>query len=170
MKIVELEHTLKNQHLQYLSTWKEEEIVPYISKVSAKNYEEWFKKMLKFKNQEELKHDEVASTLFFLLNDQEEIVGCLHVRHYLNESLLIRGGHIGYGVSPLHRGKGYATLMTKFALEFLKTRGEKNVLLTCDDTNKASAAVIEKCGGVLENIVFDDNRQVYARRYWIKNI
>jgi predicted acetyltransferase len=38
--------------------------------------------------------------------------------------------------------------------------------VTCDDDNLASATVIERCGGVLENIVPDDGRAP-KRRYWI---
>lgn len=39
------------------------------------------------------------------------IVGAVNIRHYLNESLLLNGGHIGDGVRPSERRKGVATKM-----------------------------------------------------------
>jgi predicted acetyltransferase len=40
------------------------------------------------------------------------------------------------------------------------------VLVTCDDTNVASAAVIERVGGRLDSVFEDSDGQRY-RRYWI---
>jgi len=41
------------------------------------------------------------------------------------------------------------------------------VLLTCDDGNDASAAVIERAGGVLEDIRLTPDG-IGTRRYWIR--
>jgi predicted acetyltransferase len=41
------------------------------------------------------------------------------------------------------------------------------VLVTCDDDNVASAAVIERCGGVFESLVDSAEGDVLTRRYWI---
>ena len=45
----------------------------------------------------------------------------------------------------------------------------EKVLITCDDENTASARVIEKNGGILENKVLNctDRGMVLTRRYWI---
>jgi RimJ/RimL family protein N-acetyltransferase len=40
-------------------------------------------------------------------------------------------------------------------------------LLTCDEDNVASIKLIEKAGGVLENKVTQEERDVPKRRYWI---
>jgi predicted acetyltransferase len=40
-------------------------------------------------------------------------------------------------------------------------------LVTCDDTNIASAKIIEANGGVLENIILMAGYPVPVRRYWI---
>lgn len=102
--------------------------------------------------------------LFALVND--EIVGVLSVRHELNEFLLERGGHIGYWVAPIHRRKGYASQMLRCGLDRLKALGLDRALVTCNDSNIASAATIERAGGILEDI-----RQLPGheptRRYWI---
>lgn len=43
--------------------------------------------------------------------------------------------------------------------------GLDKVLVTCDETNPASARVIEKAGGVLEDV--RDTELGRTRRYWI---
>jgi predicted acetyltransferase len=96
-----------------------------------------------------------------------EIVGRTSVRHELNELLAHEGGHIGYGVLAEHRGRGYATEMLRQSIVVARAAGVDRVLVTCDDDNAASAAVIERCGGVLEDVVVSDETGVPVRRYWI---
>ena len=48
------------------------------------------------------------STFFFCLERRNIIVGAVNIRHYLNEHLLLHGGHIGDGIRPSERRKGYA--------------------------------------------------------------
>ena len=61
------------------------------------------------------------------------------------------GGHIGYAVRPAHRRRGYATEILRQSLIVARAVGVDGVLVTCDDDNVGSAAVIERCGGVLES-------------------
>ena len=79
------------------------------------------------------------------------------------------GGHIGYGVRPAWRRRGYATEILRQSLVILRSYGVEHVLVTCDDANLGSAAVIEACGGVLERIVPGEESDdgVPFRRYWI---
>ncbi len=65
-----------------------------------------------------MKHEETvpfklvpATGLFAFEGDV--IVGKVNFRHRLNDFLLNVGGHIGYGVLPEFRGKGYASQMLK---------------------------------------------------------
>jgi predicted acetyltransferase len=96
------------------------------------------------------------------------IVGRSSLRHELNDDLRRNGGHVGYGVRPAHRRRGYATEILRQSLVILRALGVERVLVTCDDDNVGSATVIERCGGVLEDVVparsVDD---APIRRYWI---
>jgi predicted acetyltransferase len=93
-------------------------------------------------------------------------VGRVSVRHALNDYLREVGGHVGYAVGRDHRGRGYATEMLRRSVERLAGLGVERVLVTCDDDNVASAAVIERCGGVLDDVrVVGDGAP--KRRYWI---
>ena len=65
------------------------------------------------------------------------------IRHELNEFLLKIGGHIGYGVVPEKRRKGYATSMLQKSLSYAKNIPLDKVLITCDEDNFGSIKVIE---------------------------
>lgn len=103
---------------------------------------------------------------FLVAEVDGQIVGRVSIRHRLNEYLQQRGGHIGFGIRPEFRGRGFATEILLEALKIASGLGIERVLVTCDDTNIASGRVIEKCGGVLENIVGMENVEKF-RRYWI---
>jgi len=109
----------------------------------------------------------VQSTTYFLLdNTESRLIGCISIRHALNEMLLQIGGHIGYGVHPLERRKGYATKMLALALDECRALGLDRVLVTCDKDNIGSARTIQRNGGVLENEYAEDDGNI-VQRYWI---
>jgi len=113
----------------------------------------------------ELPPDRVPAT-FLLAEVAGEVVGRTSVRHELNDRLLAEGGHIGYGVLAGHRRRGYAREILRQSLVIARSYGADPVLVTCDDDNPGSIAIIEANGGRL------DADQPYAgtapqRRYWI---
>jgi predicted acetyltransferase len=106
----------------------------------------------------------VPST-FLVAEVDGRIIGRVSIRHELNDYLEMRAGHIGYGIRPEFRGRGYATEILLRALEIVRELGVREVLVTCGDSNIASSAVIERCGGVLENKI-DTEEGEKVRRYW----
>jgi predicted acetyltransferase len=96
------------------------------------------------------------------------VVGTLNLRHELNEKLEYEGGHIGYCIRPADRGKGYMTGFLRMGLEEARNLGLTRVLITCTRSNAASAAVIRRCGGVLED---ERPSRLHAgeltQRYWV---
>jgi len=58
-------------------------------------------------------------------------------------------GHIGYGVVPWKRRRGYATDALRQLLPIVAKEGLAYVELTCDPSNAPSIKVIENNGGVL---------------------
>lgn len=103
---------------------------------------------------------------FLVAEVDGEVVGRASIRYRLNDFLRHEGGHIGYGVLPAHRRRGYASEILRQSLERVRARGVERVLVTCDDDNVGSAAVIERAGGVLDDIV-DNESGTQTRRYWI---
>jgi len=114
----------------------------------------------------EAKNGLVPDSTFFCLDvDRNIFVGAANIRHYLNEGLLATGGHIGDGIRPSERRKGYASAMLKLALEECKKLGIDRVLITCHKNNEGSRKHILNNGGVFENEVLEG--ELICQRYWI---
>lgn len=109
-----------------------------------------------------------VSATFLLAFVGDELVGRTSIRHRLNDFLLAAGGHIGYAVRPAFRRRGFATEILTQSLIVARAHDVGRVLVTCDDDNDASARVITRCGGVLENIVENPEGGPRKRRYWIE--
>lgn len=108
----------------------------------------------------------VPDSTFFCFDEQRDImVGAVNIRHCLNDHLLLCGGHIGDGIRPSERRKGYATQMIGLALEECRKIGIKKVLMVCDKDNIGSAKSIIRNGGILENEVIENGK--IKQRYWI---
>src|SRR5215475_7718231 len=104
--------------------------------------------------------------IFLVAEVAGEIVGRTSIRFRLNDFLAERGGHIGYGVLPWHRRRGYATEILRQSVIIARAAGVDRVLVTCDEHNVASRGVIESCGGVLDSIAtVDGNPSVL--RFWV---
>lgn len=134
---------------------QDEEFCAYLDRVAA------------YKSVESVPAGKVTSTFLVAVIDGK-IAGRLSIRHELNEFLALVGGHIGYGVAPEFRGRGIATHLLKYGLQFMKERGEEKVFISCHSENEASRKVIEKCGGVFAALVphpYEDG-ELY-RTYWI---
>lgn len=141
-----------------------EKIIPYAIRRNDYHDKENYIKNLEVKNDSE---GFVPDSTFFCLDTEtNRFVGAVNIRHYLNEALLLNGGHIGDGVRPSERRKGVATKMIALALEECKKLGITRVLMVCDKDNVGSAKSIVNNGGVLENEIVCDG--VTEQRYWIE--
>jgi predicted acetyltransferase len=108
--------------------------------------------------------DVVPMDSYFIEADGR-ILGELYIRHRLSPRLEKIGGHVGYKVRPTERNRGIATAALRLALQRLHKMGMERALVTCNDTNIASARVIEACGGV--RIDDAETEQGIERRYWV---
>jgi len=134
----------------------------------SKTYGQFLRKWRDFHTGRRLASHLVPATKYFLLEEGgTKILGVIDIRHRLNDHLLNNpGGHIGYAVAPSERRKGYATEQLRLALEICKKMGIGPVLITCHKDNIASAKVIQKNGGVLEDERVSGEGKVF-QRYWI---
>ena len=75
--------------------------------------------------------------------------------------------HIGDGIRPSERKKGYATKMIALALEECKKLNIDRVLMVCFKDNIGSSKCTINNGGVLENEIIHEDGTI-DQRYWIK--
>ncbi|MEN4386744.1 GNAT family acetyltransferase [Streptococcus pyogenes] len=124
------------------------------------NYETWLEDSLR--QEMGLSSQGVPAIQYVAFDERSQAIGFLNLRLRLNERLLEKGGHIGYSVRPSQHGKGYAKEMLKQAVSYAISKNITTILVTCDETNVASRAVIVANGGILE-----DSRGG-TERYWIE--
>lgn len=106
-------------------------------------------KLLKNSEGLELPEGYVPDTYFFLWDDNS-IVGLFKIRHYLNEYLKQGAGHIGYGILPDSRGKGYAKKGLMLAIEECrKIIPEDEIYLSVHKDNPISLKVQLACGAYI---------------------
>lgn len=165
----------KKYYIQYkemMDEWKDSNtsISPWPLKLeySTKNkFEEMIKRVEEVERGENLEGN-ASSTTYWLYDDNKNtIIGASNLRHYLTEEGYKTWGHIGYGIRPSERRKGYATKLLKMTLEEANKIGIKRVLLGTYEENIGSWKTMEKCGAELENIVIEEETGLPIKRYWI---
>ena len=168
IKLVKLSYEYKDKLFDMMEEWLavEKDFSPFV--IRKNDYRDFEYYLENLETKEPTPEGRVPDSVFFCLDtDRDIFVGAVNIRHYLNDSLLYTGGHIGDGIRPSERRKGYATAMIGLALEECKKLCIKRVLMTCDKDNIGSAKSIIKNGGVLENEVINEEG-VLEQRYWIE--
>lgn len=111
------------------------------------NYEGWLDKL---ENDYIIEPNEerVPSRTYFLVRESDnKIVGMINIRTALNKRLSAFGGHIGYGIRPTERGKGYNKINLYLGLKICDKYGIDKVFLDADLDNPASWKTMEALGG-----------------------
>lgn len=137
----------------------------YVS--SPEGFAAWVAKLVSCADpQAALPPGHVVHSTYWWITENASVLGSVELRHNIDHPLLLEaGGHLGYSVRPGHRGRGIATWALAAALDQARSTGLGRVLLTCSPENTASAHIIEKAGGVLEDI--RETAIGPKRRYWI---
>ena len=167
IRLISLSEEYQEQLIDMMDEWcaTGEKIVPYA--IRKNDYHDFQYYLDNLQITEEVDGKVPDTTLFCLDVDRNIFVGAVNIRHYLTEEMLVNAGHIGDGIRPSERRKGYATAMIGLALEEAKELGIDRVLMCCDKENIASAKSIVNNGGILENEVVVNG--VTEQRYWIEN-
>lgn len=148
------------------------QIAPWFLDKPLENIEEYAKLVQWLDECENANQDKAfcSATSFFVIDENGRLVGATSLRHYLTIEGFNTWGHIGYGVRPSERRKGYATQMLKLTLDEARNKKMYNILIAAHKSNIGSCKVIENCHGVLENTVEDpNNNNELINRYWINN-
>ena len=166
IKLVKLSTFYKDQLFDMMDEWMKDNKANYVPWAIFKNDYHDFDHYLEELDIKVPTEGKVIDDTFFALHLEKNIfIGAVNIRHTLNDKLLFNGGHIGDGIRPSERNKGYGTEMIKLALTECQKLGIKNVLMVCDKDNVSSSKTIQNNGGILENEL-DDNGTI-IQRYWI---
>jgi len=159
---------MEKEYIDYVTEWEatEEKIVPNAAKRDSMSFKELVNKWEEYESENMYEKGLVPSSIYFLMDEDKKIYGAIDIRHELNDYLLRYGGHIGYGIRPSQRRKGYASQMLSLALPIAKELGINKALITCDKSNVGSAKTIINNGGILENEVINENE--ITQKYWIE--
>lgn len=158
---------LKDEYLEMLNEWKQtgEKFVPWVLHHDSSDFAVMIEKLNGYSHGIGIREGFVEHSTYWGVTESKRVIGAVNIRHRLNDFLRDRGGHIGYGVRPSDRRKGYATEMLHLALEIARGMGIDRALLVCGKDNIASAKTIIRNGGVLDSEGSDEGK--VFQRYWI---
>lgn len=164
----------KNEIIEYL-----DEFVRYNSDINGSGaldkiyegytFEEALERCLNMENKEFAESVGRCQGKTFLLirENDNKIIGTINVRWNLNKEMLRFGGHIGYGIRPTERRKGYNKINLYLGLKEAKKVGLDKVMLDCSVTNLGSDKTIKALGGILERCEKDPWDGEMTNVYWI---
>lgn len=130
------------------------------------DFNEWLEIVLSIEKDNLSKEMANASTYFSVRKSDNKIIGSIQLRHFLSAELEKSGGHIGYGIRPTERRKGYGRQQLLLVLDKARELKLPKVMISCDKDNVASARTAMSCGAVLtrEGIY----KGVEQQTYWIE--
>ena len=164
----------KDEIIEYL-----DEFVKYNSNINGTGsldkiydgytFEEALERCLNMKNEWYAKSiNRVPGKTFLLIRkDDNKIVGTINIRWNLSEKMLKFGGHIGYGIRPTERRKGYNKIQLYLVLLEAQKLNLDKVMLDCSVHNLGSDKTIKALGGILERCELDEADNTMTNVYWI---
>ncbi len=95
---------------------------------------------------------------YFIMLDEEIIgEGSIRLNPEDDEEYYKYAGHIGYGIMPSMRNKGYGSIACHLLLEECQKLGLKEVAIFCNEMNIGSQKIIENNMGILDySLIYDD--------------
>lgn len=126
------------------------------------------------KAEKDEKRDLLPAYYFRICHERGANMGFCDLRVGYNGSTFY-GGNIGYSISPIYRGHGYAAKAVRLLLKLAEKHGMEYVIITAKPDNTASCKTIENCGGIFldvrkmpEGYGVYGSQPVMCRRYKIK--
>ncbi|MDF9447998.1 GNAT family N-acetyltransferase [Bacillus toyonensis] len=160
---------LQEEYLDFYNEWKDsgETMIPWVISKDPSNFPAMIQELLDAHNGVNLPESWVPDSTYWLVTDENKIVGVVNIRHSLTEHLFNTGGHVGYGIRPSERRKGYATKLLELSLEKTKELNIEKVLVVCDEVNTGSEKTILHNGGLRDDDFIEEDGNI-VRRFWIE--
>ena len=160
---------LEREYLDFYDEWKlgGEDMIPWVIKKDPTHFPEMVQSLLDAEKGEKLPEGWVPDSTYWLVSESNRILGVVNIRHSLTVQLSQNGGHIGYGIRPSERRKGYAGKMLSLSLGKAHSIGIDHALIVCDAWNEASKRTILRANGVKDEDFVEEDGNVILR-YWVK--
>ena len=172
LKLIKPNNRYYTQYKEMMDEWidSKTKISPWpldLKYDTKEDFENMIKRVEEVETGKNLEGYSSSSTYWLYDDEKDEIIGASNLRHYLTKEGYKTWGHIGYGIRPSKRNKGYGTKLLQMTLEKAKGIGLGRVLLGAYVDNIASWKVMEKCGAEFEKIVIEEETGLQIKRYWI---
>jgi predicted acetyltransferase len=152
LKLVSPQSVFKASYLSYIKELGEEERYPFPLDFDHSDFEAMLQRNDDFEQGVQLPAGYVPSSTWWLVQGAS-IIGVSNLRHFLNDDIAFVGGHIGLGIRPSCRRKGFSKKLLELTLQQALLRNMREVHIHCYSNNVASKAMIISCGGVLDSEV-----------------
>lgn len=132
--------------LEYINDYKvsgDKEYM-YVYRDAYKDFKQYVSKLNNNSKGIDLPEGYVPCSSFWLVNDKEEVLGSIRIRH----GNIPFDGNIGYDIAPKYRGNGYGNKILELALPYAKEIGLDKVVLNCAKANIRSEKVILNNNGI----------------------
>ena len=149
--------THEREYARVMDRWEtmEERIQPELIRRGNIPYHKWLEYCEDDRTTASMLSTHVPATLYFLVNEKQEILGGIVINHADTKR-----GHLHAGIVPWHRGKGYGTAMLSLALKECKKMGICKVHICPNSTaNKAAIQTILNNGGYLLDAFTEDGQK-----------
>jgi predicted acetyltransferase len=123
------------------------------------DYREWVDRVVDWNKGVNLPNDYAQAITYFVVRVKDnKIIGMVNIRYGVTEENVKRGvGHIGSGVRPTERKKGYGTEILRICLKECKKYNLPEIHLNVKKENISAIRTIEKNKGKLNGEIVMDN-------------
>ena len=136
-------------------------VAPAPKDIDETSYPRWLKAKVNTARGIDLPDGFIPCTTYWVMLDGK-VIGLANIKHYLNDALRKKGGHIGLSLAKNYRRRGLGTRTTGLLIEKARNEfGIGDILLTNEPDNIASRKLCEKLGAELSDI--DEHCH-----YWIR--
>lgn len=137
-------------------------VAPAPKDIDENSYGDWLQTKVDVANGINMPEGFIPCTTYWVMLDNK-IIGLANIKHYLNDHLRKKGGHLGLSIAKDYRRKGYGLATTKLLIEKARDEfGIDDILLTNEPDNIPSRRMCEKLGAELVDI--DEHCH-----YWIRS-
>ena len=134
------------------------------------DYREWVDRVVDWNKGVNLPDGYAQAITYFVVRVKDnKLIGMVNIRYGVTEENVKRGvGHIGSGVRPTERSKGYGTEILRICLEECKRYNLPEIHLNVNNENIGAIRTIEKNKGRLNKKIVMDNGEILLN-YIIEN-